>query len=57
MVVFSKNKVHDYFVFCPKAIWVSGYLLKKSKIDPAAGIAIGALAVLPSNKCRGHNGS
>jgi hypothetical protein len=28
--------------------------LKKSKTDPAAGIAMGALAVLPSNKCDAH---
>ena len=29
-------------------------IFKKSKTDPAAGIAMGALAVLPSNKCGAH---
>ena len=40
------------------AIWVLEFLyqpiFKKSKTDPAAGIAMGALAVLPSNKCGAH---
>jgi hypothetical protein len=27
---------------------------KKSKTDPVAGIAMGAIAVLPSNKCGAH---
>jgi hypothetical protein len=29
-------------------------IFKKSKTDPAAGIAMGALHVLPSNKCGAH---
>ena len=29
-------------------------IFQKSKTDPAAGIAMGVLAVLPSNKCGAH---
>jgi hypothetical protein len=29
-------------------------IFKESKTDPAAGITMGALAVLPSNKCGAH---
>jgi hypothetical protein len=51
---FASLHLGKYCTFVLLRLYGYQPIFKKPKTDPAAGIAIRALAVLPSNKCGAH---